>query len=391
MFPNKTEIVVIGGGIIGSAITYCLTKYGLKVVQVEQGEFVSGASGANLGQISLVDREPPLQLQLAKESLQIYKDLSRELDKDFGYVSRGGFVVLYSESQLLAARKICSIQKQNGLRVHLLSVQEIKEQLPGLEGKNIWGGIFCEEEGGLDPLELTLAYQNKARKLGALTFSRTKVESFCMEGGRITAAQTTRGKITAKVFINAAGAWSAEVAKMAGLDIGIRYHKGTAMVTEPVSELFSGPVVGGGFLAGIFSDNDTGAMRVGLAVMQQKNGSIIIGQASEKSINYDTSTNYEAICSTAKKFLEYFPGCAKLNIIRAWAGVTPYTTDGLPVFGYSGKVSNLFTAAGFKGAFTTAPALGELSASMICKGKIAEGYCSYSPDRFYLKTKMGVW
>jgi glycine/D-amino acid oxidase-like deaminating enzyme len=136
----------------------------------------------------------------------------------------------------------------------------------------------------------------------------------------------------------------------------LKYHHGTAMVSQPVPRVIFGPVVGGGFLTGAMLKTTT--LRIGLSAVQSARGSVIIGQGTEEKELDSKDVPLKTFHKTAKNFSRYFPKLMNLEIVRVWTAVTPYTNDGLPICGFSSKVPNLFTAAGFKGAFTTAPAIG---------------------------------
>ncbi|MCI8477700.1 MAG: FAD-binding oxidoreductase, partial [Oscillospiraceae bacterium] len=104
-----------------------------------------------------------------------------------------------------------------------------------------------------------------------------------------------------------------------------------------------------------------------------------IAQATEDAPVDSREVTLPGLCLVAKRFLRYFPTLEDLEIVRAWACVTPFTPDGLPVFGFSRAVPNFFTVAGFKGAFTTAPAVALHLAEAIHHGRVWDAH--FSPDR----------
>ena len=115
---------------------------------------------------------------------------------------------------------------------------------------------------------------------------------------------------------------------------------------------------------------------------QHKNGTITIGQDTRAVENYDKGVSYDGVIGLAKLFKKHFPGIKGLDIVRIWSAITPHVEDALPIYGYSGKYTNMFMAAGLKGAFTIAPAAGKMAAEIITgesdDGKVKE----YSPIRF---------
>lgn len=373
---DRADVVVIGGGIMGAAIGYNLAAAGLDTVLLERKEPAAGASGGNLGQISLLDRGEAWHLSLARESLEIYRKLSAQ--KHIDYQETGGSVVLATSEQEEAAERAIKNLAAGGLEAVILKGKAMQEIEPCFDFTTALGMAYCCREGRLDPLATTLAFVELGIKAGLEVRTFTAVKGFRFAGSKIAKVITSRGEISTRYVLNAAGAWAAEVAGMAGVTIPIRYHRGTAMVSQPVPRAINGPVVGGGFLCPEAGGH--GQRRIGLAAVQAGNGSVIIGQATEESSLHDKAVTLAGLSLTAQKFIKHFPALNNLEIIRAWAAVTTYTEDGLPVCGFSSKVTNFFTAAGFKGAFTTAPAIGVRVAETL-QGKGRWNIEGFSPDR----------
>ncbi|MGI9861980.1 FAD-dependent oxidoreductase [Moorella naiadis] len=378
MLPPKVDVLVIGAGVLGAATSYYLSCRGIQTLVIDKGEAAGGASGANLGQISLLDREPGPHLELARQSLSIYGQLAKEWGRELGYKQTGGLVVLDKNEDLTKAAAIVAAQKQAGLECFLLTPEEATGQEPFLDPAGLTGAVYCPGEGKLDPFTVTLGFLDAARDRGVELVTGTAVTGFEIDGNNIVSVATGKGMIAAKVVVLATGAWTRELAARSGLDLPIYYHRGGAMVSLPVPPAINGPVVGGGFLSGSFVQEQ----RVGLAAVQETNGSVLIGQATDWVEDYDVGLTYTGIIKTAAKFLSHFPKLQELAIVRMWAGVTPYTADNWPLFGFSSKIHNLFLVAGFKGAFTVAPAVGQAAAEVIGGGCSTIDCSFFNPKRF---------
>ncbi len=149
-------------------------------------------------------------------------------------------------------------------------------------------------------------------------------------------------------------------------------------MSQPVAPVLTGPVVGGGmFLTG---RGDMPPFHVGLGAIQARHGSVIVAQATEAAPVDDKEISLRGFSAVARKFLRFFPALADLEIVRVWAAVTPYTDDQLPMFGFSTQVHNFFTCAGFKGAFSIAPAVGQQVVGAVRDGLVWEGG-AFSPER----------
>lgn len=373
---DKADVVVIGGGVIGSAIAYNLAKAGYITVLLEKNELASAASGGNLGQISLFDRWEDWHISLALESLDMYRFLAHEFSID--YQETGGIIALATEEQEEIANEVIEQISFSGIKPQILRGKEVNKVEPYLDSDSVRGIVHCPREGRLDPFAVTLMFIELGKKYGLKVYNCTEVVGFKFNGSVIKGVLTSKGEINTDLTINAAGSWAGVIAKMAGVSIPLKYHHGTAMVSQPVPRVIYGPVVGGGFLTREMLQTTT--LRIGLSAVQTGHGSIIIGQATEEKELNKKDVTIEGFQGTASKFIRHFPKLSNLEIIRVWTAVTPYTQDGLPVCGFSSKVPNLLTVAGFKGAFTTAPAIGAKVADIV-KGKSKWSTDLFSPDR----------
>lgn len=372
----KQRTLVIGGGILGAAAAYYLSLAGHTVTLLEKGGLASGASGANLGQISLVDREEPWHIRAALESLEIFSALNVQADLE--YEQTGGVIMLEDETQYAASQKAAGLMEGYGVETRYLSGADIARVEPALDHTQVHALLYCPLEGKINPLNATLAYLDMARERGAVLCPDTPVTGFETVNGRITRVHTPRGIYETDLVINAAGAWANSVAGLLGLSLPVDYHRATAFVSQPVGPVIRGPVVGGG----MFLQRESMHMKrhIGTGCIQTAHGSIIIAQATEDAPVDSREITLPGLCLVAKRFLRFFPSLSDLEIVRAWACVTPFAPDGLPVFGFSGAVPNFFTAAGFKGAFSTAPAIARHLVEAVDTGEVWENG-SFSPDR----------
>jgi sarcosine oxidase subunit beta len=374
---KPVDVVVIGGGILGACASYYLAAAGYKTVVVEQGDAASGASGANLGQISILDRHQGWHLRLARETLAIYDGIMEEAD--IQYCQSGGSAALMDQNQMNAAWECKKILEAQGVPVEIADDERISQWEPFFKPGSALAVFYCPLEGKLNPLYTTLYFHKKAKSLGVELYTHSPVVALDTEGGRITTVRCPDREFRPRWVVNAAGSWAAAVGALAGVEIPIRFHRGTALVTESLPACVRGPMVGGGFLlpAGTFREK----RHIAFGVTQSGDGSLIIGQATEESSLGSRDITLPGITLMAARFLRHFPSLKSIDVLRIWAAVTPYTDDGLPVYGFSQKVENLFTLAGFKGAFTTAPAVGKRLPEDLAGAPLDADWRSFSPDR----------
>ncbi len=378
MMQSQTDILVLGGGVVGGAIAYNLAKAGRQVTLLEQKELVSGASGGNLGQISITDREAGFELDWALRSLDLYREYAQTGLMQAGFEQTGGLFVLASAEEVEKTAHLPESRRQDGVEVRLLRGAEILEQEPLMDPAALEGAIYCPLEGKVDPLAVSYGFLDAAARAGATLLENTPVQGFETQAGRITTVQTPKGDIHADTVVMATGAWTAELAGKLGLCYPIGYDRANVYVCQPAPPALRGPIAPGVFLTGSFE----GGNWVHLGAIQHANGSILIGQSTRAVSGYSTAIAYEEPGEISRLFARYFPSLGSLQVVRMWSGVTPNMPDERPLFGFSGRITNLFMAAGLKGAFTTAPAAAQDAAALIL-GRQSQTDCRIcSPVRF---------
>ncbi|NQS90661.1 FAD-binding oxidoreductase, partial [Patescibacteria group bacterium] len=231
---NKTaDVVVVGGGVIGCSIAYYLTKKGIKIIVIEKKEGLSfGASGASQGGCPLQLFKPPV-LELARESLNLYKNLAEEIGYDIEYENVGSLVCSIDEKQYPDIEKHFQSKCREGINVRLIEGQRLRELEPTL-GEEVIVGIEEWDSSMVNPFKVNYGFAYAARKLGTEFLFSTEVKKIETDKERITSVVTDRGKIKTNFVVNAAGAWAFQIGEMIDLVIPIRPRRGQIIVTEPV-------------------------------------------------------------------------------------------------------------------------------------------------------------
>ena len=213
----RTDVVIIGGGVIGSAIAYYLTKRGKKVILLEKKYLVNGSSGACDQGILLQSKAPNEHLVLGIYSLEMFKKLEQELGRKLEFVQKGYLVLIESEPELKVMQEIVQKQNELGLPSKIITKEEALAMQPGLNPDAFVAAACCDWDGEVNPYMLTMAFADKAEELGAVIKTGCPVTGLVMEDGAVKGVETQEGTIYADTVVNAAGVWAPEIGAMAGI------------------------------------------------------------------------------------------------------------------------------------------------------------------------------
>src|SRR5262245_39409918 len=228
---DEADVVVIGGGLLGSALTYYLAAEGIDTLLVERGAVNREASGANAGSLHIqVMRQPEWSPEwlarvrpifaLHVEASRLWRSIETDLSGDLGVRFGGGFFVAEDAEQLHRLREKARLEREIGLDTEVLSGAEARALAPCL-GEAIIGADYCADEGHANPLLVGAAFLRAAARAGARIREHQRVVAIepARPGGyQVT---TTAGSIHAARVVNAAGAWAGRVAEMLGVRMPI--------------------------------------------------------------------------------------------------------------------------------------------------------------------------
>jgi len=364
----KSDVIVIGAGIIGSSIAYNLAQRKASVILVEKGDLAAGSSGACDGLIFLQSKKPGIHLQLAMESRKRFARLRSSLPVAIEYRECGGMVVIESDEELAVMQQFVKEQQEIGLDVTLLNADRARQLEPHLS-EHILGATRSPLDGQVNPIALTLGFALGAKNLGAQVITGATVHGIDTTSGRVSAVETDTGRFEADIIVNAAGSHAPEIGTMVGLPIPIEPRRGQIIVTEACPSMLNHCMISAKYIAAKFNPKIAKAGGEGISIEQTENGNFLLGSTRE-FVGYDKRTTSKGLKSIAAKTAGIVPALEQVNVIRAFAGLRPYTLDGLPILGPVADVPGFFMAAGHEGdGIALSPITGELIAQMIITGK----------------------
>jgi FAD-dependent oxidoreductase domain-containing protein 1 len=371
------DVIIIGGGIMGSATAYYLMTADatLRVAVVERDPTYAQASTT----LSLSNVRTQFSLkenvQISLYTLQILKtfeeDMAVEGQKPRVYFRQEGNLFLVDAAGENAASKALEMQQQLGCRVQWWTPQMILANYPLYETQKFAGGTFGPDDGYFDAYAVLMGYKAKARSLGATYIQDTAV-GIKKNGQRVTGAElAVQGSLTSECVINCAGAWAADVAKTVGirlpvvpvkrqvfvLDTAVKPHKPLPLTVLP---------------SGLYFRSETG-------------GLILLGKSLEDDpIGFEFSWDDKRFLDLLwPELAEFVPAFDRLKLVRGWAGLYAVNTlDGNAILGQWPELRGLYLANGFSGhGLQQGPAVGRYLAELILEKAPELNLTVFSPQR----------
>jgi glycine/D-amino acid oxidase-like deaminating enzyme len=391
---RATDVLVIGGGIVGAATAYHLARRGASVTLVESERLAFGATGRNLGYIWLHTRRAGPELDLARATRDGLEDLPAELDADFGLKTEGGLIYFHTDAQAEVMRTFVRQRIAEGVPVELLDGDQARDLAPILP-QSVIGASYCPLDAQVDSRRYVQAFGRAAQRLGVSVLEGVTARAFETDGQRITRVHTDAGPIAAATVVVAAGAWTPALGSQLGLRLPIHPMRLQISQTEPMAPML-GPVLYGpaavkqyrifqdlpGFSAKPFATEIE--QRLGRVLLesacQQADGSFLLGIAMDYP-GFDLRPDLAGVALVNEGLLNALPALRDARFARAWAGVLPFTSDNLPLIGRLPDYPDLIVAAGHVFGNVAGPTTGRLVADMVCGGDPVVDPNPYRPDR----------
>lgn len=366
------EVVIIGGGVIGASVAYHLASMGCTdviLVEKEPG-LAMGSTGRSVGGIRQ-QFSTPTNIQLSLGSVEKFRRFNEELDSPAKFHWVGYLFLLSSQESLETFRCNVALQHSMGLaEVDLLTPEEARDLLPQLRVDDLVGATFCPTDGFGDPYEVCQGYARGARRLGVKILLNCEVVDIKVRRGRAGAVVTRQGEIATRWVVDAAGPYSAVVARMAGLELPIKPYRRMVFVTDAFDGLPpSFPMV---------IDFDPSFY------FRREGPGVLFGMTDkDEPSSFNTEVDWGFLDKVVDQVLRRVPVLADAGVMRGWAGLYDTTPDANPILGPIPGVEGFLCAAGFSGhGFMHSPMTGQLIAELITEGRTSIDISTLSVERF---------
>jgi sarcosine oxidase subunit beta len=347
--PEQADVVIIGGGIMGLATAYELARRGQRhILVVEQTYLCGGASGRNGGGVR-AQWSSDDNIRLMTESVAMCRDFATEMRVNIWFRQGGYLFLARSDARAAQLERSVALQKAHGVSSDMIDPAEAKKLVPELDASHLVAASYNPDDGVVFPWPFVWGYARAAEDHGVVVRTFTKVTGLDVADGRIQAVETDRGRVRTSIVLNAAGAWSPEIARLADVELPNHPHRHEICSTEPLKP----------FLRPLVAD-----LGNGLYCSQSMRGELVGGISNAKVPDgLDQRSSLRFLGLYARALTRTMPVLGGVRVLRQWAGCYDITPDGAPIVGPVDEVEGFWQMSGFMGhGFMIAPVMAKLMA-----------------------------
>ncbi len=358
MLPKSADIVVIGGGCMGTSTAYHLAQRGAgKVLLLEREKFLGmGSTGRNAGGVRY-QFSTEVNVRLSLYSLDVISNFQELFGISADYRPIGYLFLLTTPEEVATFKSEVEMQHRVGVPwVQYLERDEIGRLAPKVNLDQVLGGTFCPRDGLADPNSVTQGFAKAATQSGALIETDTTVTGIKTEAGRIAGVVTNRGEVATRTVVNCAGPWAASIGKMTGLEIPVLPVRRQFFITDAVPEFPRDHVFTIEFATSLY--------------FHPEGPGILVGMSNSDEKPADTyAIDEEFHLKMLERAVYRLPLIEHARVTRQMAGLYEVTPDAHPILGPAVDLPGFYIAAGFSGhGFQHSPATGKVMSEIILDG-----------------------
>jgi sarcosine oxidase, subunit beta len=376
LITGSTEVVVIGGGISGTAAAYELARAGARVTLLEQGSLASMASGWTLAGVRQSGRHPA-ELPLATAAVARWQQLGEELGADVEYRREGNLRLARSPQEVPVIQNIVAEQRELGLDLTYLPDNAAVREIAPAIAESVLAASYCPTDGHANPIATVQAFAMAATRHGAILRTETEVTAIDAGNGGVIGVRTPGGDIAADVVVVAAGVHTARLCASLGLELPIQVSRVAVVQTVPLPPLLRQ-------VLGTAGADFAGRQEVGGRFRLTGGGQPWPYRLEDlgQDVARVLPPAAEIIAALTRGF-EVLPALGEASVARVWGGLLDMTPDALPIIERVPQVDGLVVAAGFSGhGFCLGPVTGQIVRDLVLEGTTAFPIHPFKSDRF---------
>lgn len=347
LLPEQSDVVIVGGGVMGASTAFHLAEAGVNVLLLERDSLASGSTSKAAGGVR-ANFSDELNIAMGLRSLHAFENFGVKPGQEIDLHQDGYLFILTKNEDVELFRHSIELQNAMGVQSRLVSPQEAKELSPLLNVDDVLAASFSPRDGHCTPESVVLGYATGARHHGAKVLTGVEVTGIEIEGNEIVAVNTSAGRVATTTVINCAGAWSPSIGKMVGLDIPVVPYRREILITEAIPNLPS---------------NFPMTLDFSTTFYFHREGPGLLTGFSDQSVapGYSLTRDDSFIEKLAEHALHRAPGVIDAGIKSGWAGLYEVTPDHNALLGEWHGISRFLYATGFSGhGFLQGPAIGEI-------------------------------
>src|SRR5712691_3834739 len=374
--PRTADVVIVGGGVTGCSLAFHLAGRGLRRVLILERKFIgAGGTGRSVGVIRQL--YPTAETtQMVKHSLSVFRNFGDAVAGRSGYVGCGVLIGV-STAMKPALEKSLALQRSGGIKAELLAPEDVATVEPRIDPSGLGAVLYEPDSGYGDPSAVTAGYAEAARARGVAIEQGVEVTGLLREGDRVSGVVTASGeRIVAPVVVNAAGLWSPQVARLAGIELPIVIGRHPVFILERGPDFGPAHMVYLDLAGGTYVRPETGGLTLTGSLTDDETRHPMDPELLGAEAGFDEAS--EALVRTARSV----PRLAEARFSQGYAGAFDITPDWMPILDES-PLGGFWIAAGMSGhGFKLAPAVGEMMAALITGGAPPVSPAPFRLDRF---------
>ena len=373
--PDRAEVVIIGGGVMGASTAFHLAEAGVTdVLLLEKDSLACGSTSKSAGGVR-AQFSDAVNIALGIRSLPAFEQFGVRPGGEIDLHQVGYLFLHTDETAWAVAQEAVAIQNSLGIPTQLLTAAEAGALSKGVEVGDVIGATFHPRDGYCSPENVVQGYAAGARALGATVRTGVGVTGIETSGGEITGVVTDQGVVATSTVVCAAGAWSREVGRWVGVDLPIDPLRRQIIVTEPLNEE----------LLALYPMNTPMTIDAASTFYLHREGpGLLVGMRyQDESLGFHDGFSEDWLPDLLEAMERRAPALLDVGIAHRWAGYYEVTPDHNAVIGEATSVSRFLYAAGFSGhGFLQGPAVGEVMRDFYLGQTPVVDVSTMSADRF---------
>ena len=344
--PDRAQVVIVGGGVIGTSVAYHLTKLGwTDVVLLEQSKLTSGTTWHAAGLIVSGGMTTETSAWMAKYTRELYEVLEDETELSTGFSPVGYIQTGATPDRLDKLRREADFLRCVGIEREEISAAEVQAMWPMLDVSDVLAGFYTANEGKADPGNCAMSLAKGARMGGARVIQDTGVTGFTVHDGRVTAVQTTQGEIECEHVVNCGGMWARQIGAMAGVSVPLQAAEHAYVITDQIEGMHRDmPIVEDPDRYAYYRE-ETGGLMLGL--FEPLGAGWSLDEVPNDFSFGEIDTDYDRLAPFVELASQPLPILQEVGIRKFFTGPESFTADNGSLMGPSPEVENFWVAAGF--------------------------------------------